>query len=148
MKKMRIFCFALFCLFFLPSCNLIYSLFSSEHEEGTKIKKITNTFSLTDRLACSASDSQDSTVKVNKFLVLDDGTYIVCDDTIGIKIQYPDKSIGKIWYGDDSDDYRKVGKIYYSEQYDRIYVEGGSAQAPSEKQKWRKAGNLGKYKAV
>lgn len=73
-----------------------------------------------------ATDSQLSSVVVNKFLVLDDGTYVVCDDTIGIKILYPDKSIGEIWYGEETDDYRFVGNIYYSGKYDRIYVEGGT----------------------
>ena len=74
----------------------------------------------------SANDSVGAElVVVNKFLVLDDGTYVVCDNTIGIKILYPDGSIGKIWYGEETDDYREVDNIYYSSEYDRIYVEGG-----------------------
>ena len=97
---------------------------------------------------CSSTDSVGSQlVDVNKFLVLSDGTYVVCDDTIGIKIQYPDSSIGKIWYGEETDDYRRVDNIYYSDKYNRIYVEGGKGYRISylEKDqdgKWERSENF------
>ena len=94
-----------------------------------------------------ATDSASSPVIINKFLVLEDGTYIVCDNTIGLKILYPDSSEGKIWYGEEEDDYREVENIYYSKELDRIYVEGGKGYLLSylEKNtdgKWERSENF------
>ena len=95
-----------------------------------------------------ATDSvQTESVIINKFLVLEDGTYIVCDNTIGLKILYPDSSEGKIWYGEEEDDYREVENIYYSKELDRIYVEGGKGYLLSylEKNtdgKWERSENF------
>jgi hypothetical protein len=70
-------------------------------------------------------------VESNKFLVLagDEGkTYVVCDNKIGIKIKYPDGSESSMYIDDEPYDpaignYKEVRNIYYSEEYDRIYVE-------------------------
>ena len=72
-------------------------------------------------------------VEPNKFLVLDgEGgrTYVVCDNKIGIKIRYPDGSESSMYIDDEPYDpalgnYKEVRNIYYSEKYDRIYVEQG-----------------------
>ncbi len=62
-----------------------------------------------------------------KFLILDDGTYIVCDNRIGLRICYPDKSESELYIDDVPYDpyrgnYKRVENIYYSKKYDRIYV--------------------------
>ncbi len=62
-----------------------------------------------------------------KFLVLDDGTYVVCDNRIGLRICYPDKSESELYidndpYDPDIGNYKRVENIYYSKKYDRIYV--------------------------
>ena len=103
MKKVKFFCLITFVLFLFSSCNLIYSLFSSEHEEDTKIKKITNTFSLTDSLVyITYSDSNPSY-----------STFVIDTDKMDV--------ISRIYYADGKYEF---GAIQVTPYEDRLWMLG------------------------